>query len=131
MTGSALALMCPALSMIQYDQGGELIFTFASTIWLIYFACIESRLGVSTLLSINYFFAPNTLFYYNIPIVFCVVGQVVWSELGQFRQGVDAMQLMMKASQAQMINVHVMLCAIVVIPMLVPFIMAENMNAIW
>ena len=78
-----LGLICPAMSITQYDQGGELIFTYACTVWNLYFISIESTYCVAGLLGASYYFAPDTLFYYNVPIAFTAIGQLIIRHMGE------------------------------------------------
>lgn len=76
MTAALLALTTPALSITEYYQAGEIIFTFTTTIWVLYFFNKGHMWCMIALITIGYQFAPNTL-WCNLPIFFCGIGMQI------------------------------------------------------
>jgi hypothetical protein len=71
-----LALSTPALSITEYYQAGEIIFTFTMTVWILFLFNRDHIWCMIAFMAVGYQFAPNTL-WINLPIFFCGIGMTL------------------------------------------------------
>lgn len=84
-----LALTTPSLSITEYSHGGELIFIFSSMVWMLLFLQWGSVSLISGFITISYFAAPESFWYYLIPSVFAAVGTFILDSTSLLRRGIE------------------------------------------